>query len=181
MSGRPEQAAIQLKIEQLKGEDGVEKLIAAMDKLFLPYNYTQQVFNALDAFLEYKRPADLSMEDYCREFHYKKKMAEQMSNKADMFDDGVLGYFLLKNSGLDQNSMTLIRATVTKLELSLVEGALKRTFGTGSGTLLSPSGLVTSAMSIKQEVMYNRHSSSETDQSGYCSSRNQVPIVEQPT
>ena len=173
MSGRPEQAAIQLKIDELKGDDGVKKLVAEMDKLFLPDN-TQQVFNALDAFLEYKRPADLSMEDYCREFHYKKKLAEQMSDKTDMFDDGVLGYFLLKNSGLDQNSMTLIRATVTKLELSLVEGALKRTFGTGSGTLMGSSGLGTSAMSIKQEVMYNRNSSSETDQSGYCSSRNQA-------
>ena len=49
-----------------------------------------------------------------------------------MFDDGVLGYFLLKNSNLE--AITLIKAAVTKLTFGLVEAALKRTFCQGSGS-----------------------------------------------
>ena len=169
MEGKPEQAAIQLDINDYTADDGVKKLVDELDKLFLP-DSTQQVFNALDEFLEFKRPSDMAMEDFCREFHHKRKMAEQKSGNTDMFNDGVLGYFMLKNSNLDSSSVTLIRATVSKLTLESVEAALKRTFGLGSGTLES-GGSSSMNMTIKQEVI-NHSSSTETDQSGYCSSNN---------
>ena len=67
MKGRPEQVAIQLDLSKLSTDKGVEHLITELDALFLPDN-TQQVFNALDQFLNYSRPAGTSMEDYTREF-----------------------------------------------------------------------------------------------------------------
>jgi hypothetical protein len=112
MEGKPEQAAIQPSINDYTADDGVEKLVDELDKLFLP-DSTQQVFNALDEFLEFKRPSDMAMEDFCREFHHKRKMAEQKSGKTEMFNDGVLGYFMLKNNNLDSSSATFIRATVS--------------------------------------------------------------------
>ena len=170
MKGKPETAAIQLDITGLQGDDGVEKLIAAMDKLYEP-DSTLQIFSALDEFLYYKRPTECTMEEYCREFNRKLKMLEQKSGKDNMFDDGVLAYFLLQNSNLDKSSMMLIRATVSDLKLALVEAALKKTFGLGTkGIKSEPSGLTC----IKQEDVYfgrgPHQSSSGTDQSGYCSS-----------
>ena len=132
MKGRPEAAAIQLDITKLCDNDGVEKLIQEMDKLYEP-DSTQQVFNSLDEFLQYKRPSGTTMEEYCREFTRKVKMLEQRSGKTNMFDDGVLAYFLLQNSSLDKNSMMLIRATVSELKLKNVEAALKKTFGNAYG------------------------------------------------
>ena len=172
MRGKPESVAIQLEIDPLCEEDGVEKLIKEMDKLYEP-DSTQQAFNSLDEFLNYKRPSDTTMEEYCREFSRKLKMLELKTGKKNMFEDGVLAYFLLQNSNLDQNSMMLIRATVVDLKLVQVEAALKKTFGRGSN--YSDFKKETPGLSfIKQEGVYygrnSRQSSSETDQSGYCSS-----------
>ena len=131
MKGRPEQVAIQLDLTELKKDTGVVYLIQELDKLFLP-DSTQQVFNALDQFLSYRRPTEASMEEYTREFTRLRKLAEQKKkkeDKADLFHDGVLGYFLLKHSNLDETSLRLIRATVKELTFENVEGALKRTFG----------------------------------------------------
>ena len=121
MTGKPEQAAIQLNVDELKKDTGVEALMKEMDKLFEP-DTTQQVFNALDEFLGYRRPTNTSMEDYCREFTRMLRMAEQKSGKkpGELFDDGVLGYFLLKNSNLEASHITLVRATVTQLTFGLV-------------------------------------------------------------
>ena len=170
MKGRPEQVAIQLDIKKLCTETGVETLIKELDTLFQP-DTTQQVFNALDEFLNYSRPAGTSIEDYVREFTRLQRIAEQKKKEDDataLFHDGVLGYFLLKNSNLDDNSLRLIRATVQELSFKNVEAALKRTFGEGLG-----SGLHTATATVKSEPMtfkqevYN--SSTETDRSGYCS------------
>ena len=170
MKGRPEQVAIQLDLTKLSTDTGVEHLMTELDALFLPDN-TQQVFNALDQFLNYRRPAGTSMEDYTREFTRLQKIAEQKRQKEDtaaLFHDGVLGYFLLKNSNLDDNSLRLIRATVQELTFKNVEAALKRTFGEGSGSGLHTATVKSEPMTFKQEVY---SSSTETDRSGYCSSR----------
>ena len=171
MRGKPESAAIQLDIDQLTEDDGVDKLLKEMDKLYEP-DSTQQIFNALDEFLHYKRPSEATMEEYCRDFSRKLKMLEQKSGKTGLFDDGVLAYYLLQNSNLDSNSMVLIRATVSELKLHVVEAALKKTFGRGAGQSDFKSGTL-GLTHIKQEGVYygSSQSSSETDdQSGYCSS-----------
>ena len=98
-----------------------------MDKLFETVT-TQQVFNVLDEFLGYIRPMNTSMGEYCREFTIMLRMAEQKSGSkpGPLFDEGVLGYFLLKNSYLETSHITVIRATVTQLTFGLVEPSLKR-------------------------------------------------------
>lgn len=176
MRGRPERAAIQMDVKALAKDTGVKELIAELDKLYLP-DQTQQIFNSMDDFLQYRRPASATMEEYCREFQRKLRMLGQVAKKDPMFDDGVLAYFLLQHSNLDETSRTLVRATVTKLELATVESALKRTFGQGSAPAEFIKREQGSVMNFKPEpVFYGssncgaRYSSSETDQSGDCSS-----------
>ena len=173
MRGRPERAAIQMNVKNFCKDDGVTDLLTELDKLYLP-DETQQIFNTLDSFLQYRRPPSATMEEYCREFQRRNRRLEQITKKK-MFDDGVLAYFLLQNSNLDETNRKLVRATVSKLELAGVETALKRTFGQGS----APAEFIKNESGpgltfIKQEGVYYgasaQCSSSETDHSGYCSS-----------
>ena len=160
MRGRPERAAIQLDVKTLCKDEGVAELLKELDKLYLP-DVTQQIFNSLDEFLQYRRPPNATMEEYCREFQRKYRMLEQTANQDNaeaepkkMFDDGVLAYFLLQNSNLDETNKTLVRATVSKLELEGVESALKRTFGQGSSA--STFTKSDSLTFIKQEGVYHQ-------------------------
>ena len=128
MSGKPEEVAIQLNETELSVDDGVKLLIAELDKLY-EKDQTQSIFTAIDNFLSYRRPKDVSMEEYVREFNQKHKNLVQRRNKGKIFEDGILAYFLLHHANLSDTQKTLIRATVTDLSYEKMEVQLKRAYG----------------------------------------------------
>ena len=61
MFGKPEEVAIQLDSTTLSVDGGVKLLIAEMDKLY-EKDQTQSIFTAIDSFLSFRRPKEMSME-----------------------------------------------------------------------------------------------------------------------
>ncbi len=105
-----------------------------------------------------------------------------MRHKGELYEDGILACHLLTQANLSEEQETLIRASTSKdLTYTDMEALLKRTFG-AEGKLSVSSGSKAGssnsfyAPSKKEEVKVKEEgvfqsSSSETDQSGYCSSR----------
>ena len=64
LSEEAEDAVLQLGIESISSEEGVQNIIEVLDRLYLR-DRTQLAFEALDDFENYKRPKELSISDYC--------------------------------------------------------------------------------------------------------------------
>lgn len=128
MSGKPEEVAIQLNSATLSVDGGVKLLIAELDKLY-EKDQTQSIFTAIDSFITYRRPKDMSMEEYIREFSQRHKNLVQRRGKDVIFEDGILAYFLLHHANLSETQKTLIRATISDLSYSKMEEQLKRAYG----------------------------------------------------
>ena len=131
MSGKPEAVAIQLDVEELSKAGGIDVLIAELDKLY-EKDQTQSVFTSIDSFMNYRRPKEVPMEEYVREFNHRYKNLVQKRSTGGttaVFEDGVLAYFLLHHANLSDHQKTLIRATVSKLSYANMESQLKRAYG----------------------------------------------------
>ena len=129
MSGKPEEIAIQLDVDGISVQNGVQLLLTELDKLY-EKDATQSIFTAIDSFLSYRRPSETSMDEYVREFNQRYKSLVQRRNKGDeLFEDGILAYFLLHQASLTEEQMILIRATVNDLSYKNMEASLKRTYG----------------------------------------------------
>ena len=133
MSGKPEAVAIQLDVDELSKAGGIDVLIAELDKLY-EKDQTQSVFTSIDSFMNYRRSSEVPMEEYVREFNHRyKNLVQKRSAGAggtkEVFEDGVLAYFLLHHANLSDHQKTLIRATVSKLSYENMESQLKRAYG----------------------------------------------------
>ena len=118
-------AVLELETEKIKAKDGVETIIACLDKLFKK-DKTQSAFEALEAFEGYKRPKDLCIADFCNEF-------ERLYNKTKTYgttvSDDVLAFRLLKAANLPSHQEQLAKATVGELKLENMKAQLKKIFG----------------------------------------------------
>ena len=92
-------------------DDGVAKIIESLDKIFKKDN-NQTAFTVFDSFIKYRRPANMTIEDYIAEFNLK-------YNKLKLHDmtlpEGVLAYALLTCANLSDQQQQLCRATVAKM------------------------------------------------------------------
>ncbi len=179
MAGKPESVAIQLNHETLSVEGGVALLIKELDKLY-EKDATQSVFTAIDSFLGYSRPDDVSMEEYTREFNQRNKHLVQTRGKGDLFEDGIRAYFLLQQANLSNNQKVLIRATVSDLSYNNMEDQLKRTYGEDITSSSSSSSLSSgSSFGLKSQLQ-----SSKIGGIGSSSSRSNslnIKVKEEPT
>ena len=84
MHGKPEEVAIQLDVNKLSVASGVAILLKELDKLY-EKDQTQSIFTAIDSFISYRRPKDMSMEEYIREFSQRYKNLVQRRGKKRYF------------------------------------------------------------------------------------------------
>ena len=111
LEGRAKAAVLEMEIEELNAEDGLPKLIAKLDGLFLK-DENQRVYAAYEEFETYSRPADMSIDDFISDF-------ERLYNKVKAYKielpDPVLAYRVLKSANLVQTKVELVRATITTM------------------------------------------------------------------
>ena len=121
LMGQAHDAVLEMDIEKLTGDDGVDELLKTLDVLYLRDECTL-AYEAYEAFEKYLRPEDLSITDYIIQF-------EGLYNKAKSFKmeihDGVLAYQFLNNANLNESHKQLIRATVSEMKY---RNSLKRYF-----------------------------------------------------
>ena len=86
---------------------------------------------AIEEFINYKKPSDISIGEYLREFKRRYRMLQECreDTTTHLFDDELLAYFCLHNANLNPEQVRLVKATVQKLTLEEMETTLKRTYG----------------------------------------------------
>ena len=67
MKGKPQEVSINMTLDVLGAKDGVDKLIAELDKLYKK-DSSQSLFEAIDDFAEYRRGDGEYIDNYILEF-----------------------------------------------------------------------------------------------------------------
>lgn len=128
LEGSARDAAHEVSLEDLSGDNGINVLIEKLDSLFLK-DENNSAFEAYDTFERYQRPVDMGMTDYINNF-------ERLYQKAKHFKldlpDGVLAYRLLRSANLSDTHAQLARATLPSLTYNNMQQQLKKIFSDGT-------------------------------------------------
>ena len=111
LSGRARQATSELSVDDLKLEDGITKLTAMLDRVFLK-DKNWRCFNNYLAFENCKRSDDQAIDDFISEFdrrHFKLKECEVVIH------DAVLACRLLKSCNLNDVLFQLAFSTTKEI------------------------------------------------------------------
>ena len=125
LEGKARETVLEVEVDDLNKDDGVEKVLAKLDNLFLK-DKLQLAYTSYDNFEKFRRPSDMSMADYVAEF-------ERLYNKAKVYEmvlpEGILAYKFLNNANLSDTHDKLIRATMTDLTYNSMKNQVKKIFG----------------------------------------------------
>ena len=128
LQGKPREVALEIAPEDLNVDEGVDKLIAELDKLF-EKDKIDQAYAAYTAFDKCRRETSVKMSDYIIEF-------EQKYNKCKKYDmvlpDAILAFKLLDNAGLNQSDRHLALTACSDLKFDTMKAALNRIFSSKS-------------------------------------------------
>lgn len=108
LTGRAKSAVIDLSVAEIGGDDGLDKILARLDGLYLA-DKNQRIFQALDTFEKYRRPSSMTMSNFILEFQ---KLHNTVSTYKCIYPDGVLAYRLLKAASISSEHEQLCRATI---------------------------------------------------------------------
>ena len=111
-----------LTTENLK--EGAKTVIDELDKIF-EVDESLTAYEAFEEFNSYKRPSNVTIRDFCREFQIRLAKAQSTGT---VLADHVLAYKVLKSAGLTPNEEQLVKATTSKLEYVEVVKQLKNLF-----------------------------------------------------
>lgn len=125
LEGKARDAVLEMNIETLNADNGVDKVIETLDSLFKK-DTLQLAFTNYDNFEKFCKTEEMTMKQYVIEF-------ERLHNKAKQYGmelpDGILAYKLLVNARLPEQQERLVKATITELTFSGMKNQLKRIFG----------------------------------------------------
>ena len=143
-----------MNIDEIKEENGVEKIISHLDRIFLK-DAAISAFEEYEQFKLYYRPAHLSIHQYCNEFH---KRLIRIENSGTQLSQPVLAQKLLKAANLSKREELLITATTDMMVYEQVAKQLKKVFNSSVSNM--PSN--TSAVTFKEELSDTLYGSSFT-------------------
>lgn len=125
LQGKAREAALELDLEDLKKDTGVQTILDRLDKLYLQ-DTNQSAYLAYQKFETFKRPDNMPMKEFLIKF-------EQLYIKIKDHDmtlpDGVLAYRVLNSANLNQEEMKLCRATISELKYDVMVKQLLRIYG----------------------------------------------------
>ena len=117
LEGRAREAVLELQVKQIIDKDGVSKIINKLDELYLK-DKTQSAYEAYDAFESFKRPDEMSIDEYINEFERLKSKTESYGSS---LSSDVLAYRVLKSVNLSQQHEQLAKATIPELKYDLMK------------------------------------------------------------
>ena len=124
LNGKPREVALEISSDKLNKDDGMEKLIEALDKVFLTDN-NDNAYAAYSNFESCKKDPSMTMTDFIIEF-------ERKYNRTKKFNmtlpDNVLAFKLLDCCCLTVGEKQLALTAITDTTLSGMKTALKRIF-----------------------------------------------------
>ena len=144
LSGKDEQIALEMDHNQLKQDDGVDKLIEELDKFFAK-NETDLSYAAHKDFDQFVRTSEMKMSEYVSSFEQKYNKAKK--HKVEM-SDSVLAFKLLDNAFLDNTKKQMVLTACPAIKFDDMKSALNRIFNGEQSN--SSEGDV----AMKEEVLY---------------------------
>ena len=169
--GKAKTAALELDIEDIKKDDGVDTILKRLDKLYLQET-SQSAYLAYHEFETFKRPRTMPIKEYLIKYDslYNKIKCHEME-----IPDGVLAYRVLNSANLNEDEMRLCRATLSELKYDLMIKQLTKIFGDEvSCTLKEVKEESVFETSLRQQGYYqrNRNSRGRGGRSRYQQARN---------
>ncbi|CAG2240934.1 unnamed protein product [Mytilus edulis] len=147
LQGKPREVALEVDPTDLNVDEGVDKLITELDKLF-EKDKIDQAYAAYTVFDKFHRIDDVSMSDYIIEF-------EQRYNKCKKYEmvlpDAILAFKLLDNAGLSQSNRQLALTACSDLKFDTMKSALNRIFASKSQNF---PGEQDSVVTVKEESAF---------------------------
>ena len=144
LSGKAEQIALEMDHNQLKQDDGVDKLTEELDKFFAK-NETDLSYAAYKDFDQFVRTSEMKMSEYVSSFEQKYNKAKK--HKLEM-SDSVLAFKLLDNAFLDNTKKQMVLTACPAIKFDDMKSALNRIFNGEQSN--SSEGDV----AMKEEVLY---------------------------
>lgn len=145
LEGRAREAALELDISVLNAADGLDKVIAQLDGLYLR-DTNQLTYAAYSEFEKYKRPTDASINDFVSDFE--RKYNKVKAKKIEL-PDAVLAYRLLDSANLPPSKVELIMATLSSLTYQEMLKQLRKLEDIALGS--SEEGSSSSGVTVKSE------------------------------
>ena len=125
LTGKAREAALEVPIDDMKEEDGLESILVKLDKLF-EQDLNQSAYLAYEQFGNFKRPLNMPMKEYLIQFE---KLYTNIKKHNMVLPDGVMAYRVLNSANLDSEQKQLCRATLSDLKYDLMVAQLKKIFG----------------------------------------------------
>ena len=144
LSGKAEQIALEMDHNDLKQDDGVDKLIGELDKYFAK-NEVDLSYSAYKDFDQFVRVQNMQMSEYVASFEQKYNKAKK--HKLEM-SDSVLAFKLLDNASLDETKKQMVLTACPSIKFEDMKSALNRIFNGERCSALERTS------SIKEEAFY---------------------------
>ena len=136
-----------LTTDEIKTDNGVQKIFVELDQMF-QVDVSVSAYAAYEEFECYRRPAKLSISEYCREFQQK---LAKVKASGTVLSDHVLAQKLLKSANLKDKEEKLIKATVIEMTYEAVTKQLKKVFSNHISPRLSST---VSEMGVQDSLEY---------------------------
>ena len=144
LSGQAKAKSLEIPVDTLNKENGLNTLIEAIDKLYLR-DKVDLSYTAFREFDTFAKTEEMSMDEFIIEYE---RRYGQCKRYEMVLPDAVLSFKLLDSSGLSQKEKQLVLTAAQDRKFDSMKSALKRIFG-GQNRQISDS-----AVSIKQESAY---------------------------
>ena len=144
LRGDAREAVRDIPLDDLSGDTGFEKVLEALDKVYLRDENTR-AFCAVKSFVEFKRQSGVTFPKFIVDFEGLYREVKKFKLK---FDDGILAYFLLSSANLSVDHERLVRTSATLTYDSMRE-TLQKVFGEVDSKVDS---VQSSTLPVKEEV-----------------------------
>ena len=125
LSGKARQLALQVPVNELDCDNGVDNLLKKLDECF-KREEVDCAYEAYFLFEKFKRSQDMSVSAYILEF-------ERLYNKAKQYNmtlpDAVLAFKLLDSAALENKDRQMVLSACQELNFERMRSSLKRIFG----------------------------------------------------
>ena len=154
LQGKARDASSEVPIADLKKTNGVEILLAKLDKLFLPDKGRRQ-FNAFNKMYNLRREDSTCIPDFVSEFehHYFVFKSEEMT-----LPDPVMAFMLLASCDLNEQQVQLVMSAINPVSYDNMKSILLRVFGSEIGVKNVASS---SSTTVKIEPVFQGSDDSE--------------------
>ena len=149
LEGKQRQTVLsELSVKDIASDDGVQNIVKTLS-FFYSGNETQNGFTAIDNLLNYKRPTNLSLDEFIVEFNL---IINKVRASGAVLSESMLGYTLLNAANLSEDRRSMVRATCNEITYKTVKSQIEKV---GIGSIAGNSSKYASDTKVKVEQVFH--------------------------